>query len=191
MDNEQIKKYLNQLVEYRDMHFNTADWPVIEDKNAFIESTETLLDDIDAIDHSTKDEYAIRLLADFDNYKKRVQRQYNDLENDAYSKMLKKLLPALDGLERIVNSMNASDCSQVEQGVALAYKNILSQLNSLGCSKIECKIGDEFNYDEHDAISAIPIDEIKPNHIANIASSGWKFNGKTLIPAKVVVSMES
>lgn len=187
MDNKQIKKYINQLVEYRDMHFNNATWPTIEDRDEFAESTNALLD---AIDHIEDDKY-IRLLADFDNYKKRMQRYCNDIENDSCSKMLKKILPALDGLERIANSIDASDCSPVEQGIALAYKNILSQLNSIGCSKIECQAGDEFNYDMHDAISVIPTTEMKPNHIVDIASSGWNFNGKTLIPAKVVVSMEN
>ena len=110
MDNKQIKKYINQLVEYRDMHFNNATWPNIEDRDEFAESTNALLD---AIDHIEDDKY-IRLLADFDNYKKRMQRYCNDIENDACSKMLKKILPALDGLERIANSIDASDCSPVE-----------------------------------------------------------------------------
>lgn len=189
MNKEKLKDDLKLLVEYRDMHFNESNWPFIDDRDAFVDYTTSILDDIESIDSYADDKY-IRLLADFDNYKKRIEKQNASISETVKSTFLAKLLPTLDGLERIASSLNANSSNPIESGTLLAYKNILAFLKSVGCEKIECNIGDEFDYNKHDAVTSMPAAGIRGGHICGIVSSGWQFNGQTLIPTKVAIASE-
>lgn len=190
MDIDKIKTYLKELIAYRDRHFNMDDLNEIEDRNAFAEESECILDLCDSIDTECKEynEKYIRLLADFDNYRKRSSAEMAQQCEKAKIKLLEAILPNIDNFEKVCNSLETSHSEdKFEDGMHIAYDALMNSLKQIGCEKIDCNLGDEFDYKIHDAIGVIP-SQYENGHVAGIAASGWKLDGKTIIPVKVMVA---
>lgn len=134
-----------------------------------------------------KDKY-LRLLAEFENYKRRTIKEKLDLMKSAAQDTMSAMLPVLDDFDRAKKS--AEDDSSAEtfsEGVALVYNKLNSSLGQLGLKAFDAT-GEPFDPESHEAITEVPAptDEMKGKVIDTI-EKGYKLNDRIIRYAKVVV----
>ena len=137
------------------------------------------------VEPNWKDQYA-RMLADFDNYRKRVARDREELAQFAAKDILKDLLPTVDNLALALEKAENKDDPFV-QGVKLAYDGFLKALADHGATPID-SVGEPFDANFHDALAQLPSPDVAEGVIMNEVKRGWLLHGKLLRAAQVVVS---
>ncbi|MFN5222591.1 MAG: nucleotide exchange factor GrpE [Bacteroidota bacterium] len=126
----------------------------------------------------------IRLFAEFDNYKRRANKERLDLIKTAGSEMIMAMLPVLDDFER---AMKFSQNAEGKSGVELIYQKLRSTLEAKGLKRME-SIGIEFDADLHEAITSIPApEENLKGKVVDEAECGYMLNDKVIRFAKVIV----
>ncbi len=119
------------------------------------------------------------LQADFDNYKKRVEKERKVWDNKAKAELIKKIVPIVDDLKKA--TIHSKD-----EGIKLIYKNFLSILKKEGVKQIEAK-GKKFDIRLHEAVMIVNSD-LEDNTIVDVVEDGYIFNEILIRPAKVVVN---
>lgn len=164
----------------------------IVDDNDCNKTSPILEDGADSVDWKSKYAY---LLADFDNYKKRVARERAEIINSANRELIQDFISIVDDMERAISFFPdkelEDDIPISESGVKIIYENMLKLLDAEGCTKIECSPGDKFDVRFHEAISTRIVNEnesYEQDDVVSIVQSGWTLNGKLLRPVKVVVA---
>lgn len=134
-----------------------------------------------------KDKF-LRLYADFDNYKKRSNKEKFNLIKYGNSEILSILIPVIDDFERAIKNIQKHNENNIFSGVQLIQNKFLNILKEKGLKKMDTKIGDDFNLDSHEAISQIPApkEELK-NKVLDIIETGYMLHDKVIRFAKVVV----
>ena len=130
----------------------------------------------------------LRLMADFDNYRKRTIKEKADLIKNAGERIITDFLPIVDNFERALESMKtAEDVDAVRQGVELIYNQVMSMLKSNGVAVIETENA-PFDTEFHEAITTIPAPtpELK-DKIVDCTTKGYTMNEKVIRHSKVVV----
>lgn len=137
----------------------------------------------------TKDSY-LRLMAEFDNYRRRTSQEKLDMVATAAEDTIKGLLPVLDDCERAMKALADSEDSPVaKEGTELIYNKLMSYLKSKGLSVIEA-MGEEFDTDNHEAVAQLPVpEEDRKGKVFDVVQTGYKLNGKVIRFAKVVVGI--
>ena len=132
-----------------------------------------------------KDKY-IRLMAEFDNFRKRVLKDKAELILNGSEKTVTAILPILDDFERALAD-NTDDPKAIKEGEELIFKKFQKILESLGIKKIETKDAD-FNVDFHEAIAMVPgMGDDKKGKIIDCVQAGYTLNDKVIRHAKVAV----
>lgn len=145
------------------------------------------LDEARAALDKEKKEYLF-LMADFDNYRKRVAREKADLIKNAAERVLGGLLPIVDDFERgIAAASKADNADAIRQGMEMIYNKLIKFLESQGVKAME-STGETFNPDFHEAIATIPApsDDLK-GKVIDTTQKGYMLNDKVLRYAKVAV----
>jgi len=134
-----------------------------------------------------KDKY-LRLIAEFDNVKKRNARERIDLIQTAGKEIITSLLDVLDDADRAEKQLQTSDdIMQIREGVQLVFNKLRAILQSKGLKAME-SINTGFDVEKHDAITEIPApsDELK-GKVVDEVQKGYYLNDKIIRHAKVVV----
>jgi molecular chaperone GrpE len=134
-----------------------------------------------------KDKY-LRLLAEFDNYRKRVSREKIEMINTAAQDTLSALLPVLDDFDRAKRIAEQEGSTEpFSEGMQLLYHKLYSVLRQKGLEPMESN-GIAFNAEQHEAITEIPAptEELK-GKIVDTIEKGYSLHGKIIRYAKVVV----
>lgn len=134
-----------------------------------------------------KDKY-LRLLAEFDNYRKRVSREKIEMINTAAQDTLSVLLPVLDDFDRAKRIAEQEGSTEpFSEGMQLLYHKLYSVLRQKGLEPMESN-GIAFNAEQHEAITEIPVpaEELK-GKIVDTIEKGYSLHGKIIRYAKVVV----
>ena len=134
-----------------------------------------------------KDLYA-RLLADFDNYKKRAARDREDTYRFAEADILKDVLPAVDNLARALDNVREQSEEPFVKGVQLVYDALVKSLADHGAKPMEDLVGKEPDPNFHEAIATLPDEQVPEGKISNVAKTGWMLGDRLLRAAQVVVS---
>ncbi len=129
-----------------------------------------------------------RLVAEFDNYKKRTSRERMELIQNAGQGVIKNLLPILDDFDRALLSMEtAEDVVAVKEGVELVNNKFRKLLESEGLKEMDVQ-GQPFDADFQEAITAIPApSEDLKNKVIDVVEKGYFLNDKVIRFAKVVI----
>lgn len=133
-----------------------------------------------------KDKY-LRLFADFENYKKRSQREKLDFFQYANEDLMVSLLAVLDDFERALKEISKNGDEENLKGVELIYQKLKHKLTEKGLKAMEISPGDHFDVDYHEAITQIPApsEELK-GKIVDVVETGYLLNEKVIRFAKVV-----
>ncbi|WP_185851642.1 nucleotide exchange factor GrpE [Blattabacterium cuenoti] len=133
-----------------------------------------------------KDKF-IRIFAEFENSKKRIQKERFDLFRTVHQEIIIDLIPILDDFERGVKELKKSKDELLIKGVSLIQEKLIKILKEKGLKKIKIKKGDDFNTDFHEAITQIPsVTENLKGKIIEIIESGYIFKEKVIRHAKVI-----
>ena len=132
-----------------------------------------------------KDKY-IRLVAEFENYKKRTLKEKSELILNGSEKTVAAILPILDDFER-ATADKTEDPQAIKEGYELIYKKFLKALETLGVHKIKTDDAD-FNVDYHEAIAMVPgMGDDKKGKVIDCVQTGYTLNDKVIRHAKVAV----
>lgn len=130
----------------------------------------------------------LRLLAEFENFRRRTVKENFELITSANAKLLGKLTDVLDDFNLAFDPKHKSDkLEDVEKGMRLIYNKFKNLLSDEGLVEID-PAGAEFDPNLHDALMQQPSDTVPENHISQVLMKGYKAKDKILKHAKVIVS---
>ena len=151
------------------------------DENA---GPETLTEAQEAI--AELNERIVRLTADFDNFRKRAQREKDEARQFANQGLLEKLLPVLDNFEMALTAVKDADPS-VRDGVQMILDQLLGVLKESGVEPVDAT-GQPFDPNLHDALSQEETTEVEEGTVVQQVQRGYKLNDRLVRPARVVVA---
>ncbi|MBI2844792.1 MAG: nucleotide exchange factor GrpE [Armatimonadetes bacterium] len=138
----------------------------------------------------TKDEHDqhLRALADFSNYRRRQQEEYNRAIQFATQEIILKILPAIDNFERALRSAEqAENFEGLVEGVKLTLRQLRDVIEREGVEPIE-SVGQEFDPMLHEAVMRVETEEYPENTIVEEVQTGYKQHDRVIRPARVVVA---
>ena len=138
-------------------------------------------------ERDTLKEQFLRAVADFDNYRKRVERERRELSEYAAADVLLELLPIIDNFERALQAPAGADTDGLRRGVELIHKQMLDLLRKRGVSPIEAH-GADFDPNVHQAVIHEPSDEHREGEVMQELQRGYKLGDRLLRPAMVKVA---
>lgn len=127
----------------------------------------------------------LRTAAEFDNYKKRTEREKLTLAEFAKAQVMKNLLPILDNADRAAEFEQGTE--QYNKGIELIVKQLNDLSNKLGLVELGV-VGEEFNPEIHEAIMHIEEESLGENTVAAVMQKGYKFGDTVIRPAMVQVA---
>ena len=133
-----------------------------------------------------QDKY-LRLVAEFDNYRKRTDKEKKGLIASGGEDVIKSLLGVMDDIDRALVAMSQTDdIESVRKGIELIHQKLLDTLHAKGVQEIEA-IGSELDTDLHEAVAKLPVEDDKKGKIIDVVQKGYKLKDKVVRYAKVVV----
>ena len=156
---------------------------------AKVEELEKKVAELEEKASKDKDDY-IRLMAEFDNFRRRTSQEKLELVSMASTETIKGMLPVLDDCERALAVLKDSDDSDAaKEGTELIYHKLMAYLQSKGLAVIEAK-DQAFDTDIHEAVAQFPVqEEDKKGKVFDVVQTGYTLNGKVIRFAKVVVGI--
>jgi len=135
-----------------------------------------------------KDKY-IRLMAEFENFRRRTAKERIDFSKTATQDLMTELLPVIDDMERAQQSMEATkDVDAMLQGLELVFHKLRHVTQQKGLKPIDIKPGDSFDSDFHEAVTQIPApSEDLKGKIVDVIEKGYTLNDKVIRFAKVII----
>lgn len=152
-----------------------------------------LQDEIESKSKEYKDLYNkhLILVADFDNYKKRVAKEKADIAIYGNEELIKELLHVLDNLERALeHSESTEETGPLVDGIKLVHKQFLTSLEKFGVRPVSAAGGEKFDPKLHQAIERVESDEITPGLILSEMLRGYVLRDRLIRPSLVAVSKE-
>lgn len=183
IENEELKKE----TEMQEPTSDAAEQAAENEAEKPVEEADPLAE-MEAKLAAQKDQY-LRLMADFDNYRKNQLKKTNDLLTYGGEEAFKKLLPIIDDFERAVeHNEKTEDVAALREGFKLIYGKLRTYLEQNGVTVIPAAAGDEFDENVHEAITMCPAPapELK-GKLVDCATKGYKYKDKVIRIAKVVV----
>ncbi|MBP3897693.1 MAG: nucleotide exchange factor GrpE [Mogibacterium sp.] len=127
----------------------------------------------------------MRLMAEFQNFKRRAAREKSDIHAYANEKIIGELLPVLDNFERALDT-KSEDVEGYAKGMELIFTQLRTALEHAGLAEIPA-MGEEFDPNVHNAVMTEDSEEIEDNHISKVLQKGYKLNDKVIRPSMVAV----
>ncbi len=131
-----------------------------------------------------------RLKAEFDNFRKRSEKERQRLSDIHQSMVIETLLPALDAFELAFDEHTKKSPEDFRNGMKLIYNEIMDKLKRMGLERLDL-LHKPFKPDIADAMLTVPSDTVPPDHIVQVVTPGYLFRGTLLRAAKVLVSIPS
>ena len=131
----------------------------------------------------------LRLYADFENYRKRVNKDKEDLVRYGNESLLYELLPVIDNLELAMKHASGNENSGLVQGVEVTLKELQRTLEKFGLMRIEAR-GKQFDPAVHHAMSQVERNDMPEKMVAEEFRAGYRYRDKVLRPSLVAVSMQ-
>ena len=128
----------------------------------------------------------VRLMAEFETFRRRSAEDRLNLVASAAADTIKGLLPVLDDCERAIHVLQETGDKAALEGTQLIYTKLMGYLKSKGLEVIPA-LGEPFDTDLHEAVAQIPAGEDGKGKVIEVAQTGYRFAGKVMRYAKVVV----
>ncbi len=156
---------------------------VVEDaarKEADVKKLATDLDDLR--------QTLLRRQADFDNYRKRIERERSEDSRRATARVIEGLIPVLDGFENALAAHREAEYESYRKGFELIYKQLMDNVAKLGAKRID-PLGKTFDPHLHQAMDRAETTEHADGTILAVFQPGYEFHGRVLRPALVRVAV--
>lgn len=136
---------------------------------------------------STLTDRHLRLAAEFDNYRKRTERERADLYARAQGDLVRRLLDSIDDLERVADYAETSSAKSLFDGVQLVERKLLQSLAAAGLETID-PAGEPFDPSSMEAVAVVPAERPEDDGVvADVFQKGYRFAGELIRPARVRV----
>ncbi len=135
----------------------------------------------------SKNDQLLRMAAEYDNFRKRSQREKEALYSECKSSVVKELLPVIDNFERCVSPDENTSYEDYKKGVELTYKQFNDALRKLGIEAFG-EVGDTFDPNLHNAVMHTENEDLPENSISNVLMKGYKLGDKIIRDAMVAVA---
>ncbi len=133
-----------------------------------------------------KNDQFLRLCAEYDNFRKRSQKEKQDIYASTKADVIKEILPVLDNFDRAANNTDAS-FEDFKKGVELIFNQFAEILKKNGVEAY-CEPGDEFDPNIHNAVMTVEDENLGENVVAQVFSKGYKLGDKIIREAVVTVA---
>jgi molecular chaperone GrpE len=137
-----------------------------------------------------RDEYherLLRTLAEFDNYRKRVERERRELADHVTGEFARELLPVIDDFERALGAPASGGSEGFRSGVELIRRRLLDALTRRGVTVVD-PLGEAFDPHQHEAVARVAAGDRPDGEIVEVFSRGYKLGDRLLRPAMVKVA---
>jgi molecular chaperone GrpE len=132
----------------------------------------------------------LRALADFDNFRRRVQRERDEWRRQAQEELLREILPALDNFDRALATGAAGEADGgFRAGVELIHRDFLKALERVGVRPFSA-VGEPFDPQRHEAVARVERGDVPDQTVVDEMQRGYLFHERVLRPARVVVAVE-
>jgi molecular chaperone GrpE len=189
-ENKLVLKEKNKDKNQKQPEADRKDLNSADIQNEAKENANTQKGDIRALEEqlaNEKDRF-VRLSAEFDNYRKRKQREIDEFKKFATETVFKQFLPVVDNLERAISSAESNkDLDTLLEGVELTHKEILKIFQAFNVTPVEAE-NQVFDPNFHQAVTQKETDEVPENTVTNVLQTGYILNDRLIRPAMVVVS---
>ncbi|MGV3526823.1 MAG: nucleotide exchange factor GrpE [Candidatus Sericytochromatia bacterium] len=187
---------------FSDMSDDLDSHPLMQEEEAMDEGDETeSAEQVSSVDDSaaqaellvlkTRNDQLMRIAADFENYKRRQDREKEELAKFAGQQLLTNLLPVIDNFERALQTeTKAEELETFVEGVRMIHKQLIDVLKKSGAEPIEA-VGQPFNPEFHEAIMSEENDEVPDETVISEFQRGYIMHGRLLRPAIVKISKAS
>ena len=164
--------------------------PAEEDTPQTEESAETAAEEDKQTETETKaaeaeSERYMRLMAEFQNFKRRAAREKSDIHAYANEKIIGELLPVLDNFERALQT-ESGDLESYSKGMELIFTQLKTALEHAGLEEIKA-LGEDFDPNVHNAVMTEDSEEHDDGKISKVLQKGYKLNDKVIRPSMVAV----
>lgn len=163
--------------------------PVEEQEQTTSTPEEDLTQKVAELEQKVADleDFKLRQMAEFDNYRRRTNKEKLEIIENAGEGIFKEMLPLMDDFERAIAAMEKSDdVNALREGLKLIYQKFRSFLEQNKVTEIETE-GKDFSTDEHEAVTLFAAGEDKKGKIIDCTQKGYKLGDKVIRFAKVVV----
>ena len=183
------KENLEKQEEFQEVADNPAEDMTNEQSEEENQTIETLEADNSADELAQLKDTHIRLMAEYDNYRKRTVKEKAELIKNGGERVLVGLLPVIDDFERALKNITPeADCESIAEGVALIYNKFMTFLKQNGVQPISA-VGELFDDELFDAIATVPTqDKESQGKVIDCVQTGYKLNDKVIRHSKVVVA---
>ena len=130
----------------------------------------------------------LRRQADFDNYRKRIEKERFEDSKRATARVIEGLIPVLDGFEHALAAHREAEYENYRKGFELIYKQLLENITKLGVERID-PMGKSFDPHLHQAVDRAETSDRKDGTILQVFQPGYVFHGRVLRPAMVRVAV--
>lgn len=185
--NEELSDEQKKEVQNSEEIVDNIDKMSEEQEEAIDEDTDNEVEELKQKNEELRDKN-LRLMAEFDNYRKRTLNEKSELIKTASERVFVDILPLIDDFERALGAMEqTSDVASVKEGVGLIYSKFISFLKANGVKEIPTD-NEKFDMDLHEAVTTFPAqDEEQKGKIIECLSKGYTLNDKVIRFPKVVV----
>jgi len=137
------------------------------------------------------DDIRLRALAEMDNFKKRLNREWDEKSKYLTESVLADLLPALDSLDlAILYGAREEGCQNMLTGITMTHKMLFDALKNHGLTSVG-ELGEPFDPEQHEAVAQEERADMEAGHVSALMQRGYRLKGRLLRPAKVSVSTKS
>jgi molecular chaperone GrpE len=134
-------------------------------------------------------EMYLRKLAEFDNFRKRTDREREELQRTASEGTIRELLPIVDNFERALQHAGNGDPEAFRQGVEMIARQLLDTLEREGLAAIDPE-GESFDPELHEAVQRVDETDHEPGCVVQVLNKGYTLAGRLIRPAMVAVAVE-
>jgi molecular chaperone GrpE len=130
----------------------------------------------------------LRRQADFDNYRKRIEKERAEDQKRSTARVIEQLIPVLDGFEQALAAHKEAEYENYRKGFELIYKQLLDNLAKLGAERVD-PVGKLFDPHLHQALDRAETTKVHDGTILEVFQPGYVFHGRVLRPAMVRVAV--
>ncbi|MGI9211160.1 MAG: nucleotide exchange factor GrpE [Methylococcaceae bacterium] len=134
----------------------------------------------------------VRSQAEFENYKRRTEKDLQNAHKYALERFAKELLSVMDSLELGIQASTSSqpEVEKLREGMELTLKQLSAAFEKFGVLTID-PLGEKFNPDQHQAMAAQPVEGAEPNTVVKVFQKGYSLNDRLLRPAMVIIAQQT
>jgi molecular chaperone GrpE len=131
-----------------------------------------------------------RIKAEFDNYRKRIDKDRQKQVEFHQAVVLEALFPTLDAFDSAFQKDSGAKGEEFREGMMMLFKGLMDRLGKLGLERLDLE-GQPFNPEYAEAMLTVPSSEFQAGHIMQVVTAGYRFKDRIIRPARVIVASVS